>query len=68
MICNGCRWGRAGQCLCVREKGGEGHQFAVFQKNSSALAGPVMTGQLPPVHVCMYTFSRLTVQATEARY
>lgn len=50
MICNGCRWGRAGQCLCVREKGGEGHQFAVFQKNSSALAGPVMTGQLPPVH------------------
>lgn len=40
--------GGAGQCLCVREKGGE--QFAVFQKNRSALAGPVMTGQLPPVH------------------
>lgn len=41
--------GGAGQCLCVRKKGEEGHQFAVFQENSSALAVPVMTAQLPPV-------------------
>lgn len=53
--------GGAGQCLCVRKKGEEGHQFAVFQKNSSALAEPVMTRQFHTVHI-QYAFPRLKSQ------
>jgi hypothetical protein len=42
--------GGAGLCLCVSQKGEEGHQFAMVQKNRSALAELRMKLQLHPVH------------------
>lgn len=61
MICYDCRW--AGLCLCIRKKGEEGHQFAMSQKNRSALAKLWW--------ICSYvqsTFPSPKVQDGELRY